>query len=63
MKLYYVYVLTSKKDGGFYVGFTSDLKKRLKKHRKEEIQSTSLRRPLNVIFYEVYRNKYDALRR
>ena len=63
MKFYYVYILSSKKDGHFYIGFTSDLKKRFKEHNKGYVQSTSPKKPWNLIFYEAYKNKYDALRR
>jgi putative endonuclease len=63
MKFYYVYVLSSKKDGSFYVGFTFDLVNRLNKHNKGQVQSTLSKNPWKLIFYEAYKNKYDALRR
>jgi putative endonuclease len=60
---YYIYVLLSQIDKGFYVGSTSDLRKRVIRHQKGEVQSTKNRRPLELIFYEAYLNKYDAIRR
>ena len=60
---YYVYVLLSKNDGKFYIGFTEDLKRRFEQHNKGESPATKCRRPFELIFYEAYRNKYDALRR
>jgi len=60
---YYVYILQSLKDRKFYVGFTEDLRERLKKHNNGFIKSTKPRRPFELIFYEAYKNKYDALRR
>ena len=60
---YYVYILLSEKDSKFYIGFTEDLKKRLKQHNNGESFATKCRRPFELIFYEAYRNKYDALRR
>ncbi len=30
--MFYVYVLRSKKDDGFYIGFTSNLKRRIIEH-------------------------------
>ncbi len=62
-KFFYVYVLRSKKDMNFYVGFTENLKERFKKHQNGEVQSTAPRVPFKLIFYEAYQNKYDALRR
>ncbi|MDQ2658999.1 MAG: GIY-YIG nuclease family protein [Verrucomicrobiota bacterium] len=32
--MFYVYVLQSDKDSGLYIGFTTDLKKRLAQHRR-----------------------------
>ncbi len=63
IKFYYVYVLLSKLDDKFYIGFTEDLRKRLKEHNDGKSFATKCRRPFELIFYEAYRNKYDALRR
>jgi len=60
---YYVYVLISQKDHKFYIGSTSDLKKRLQQHKKGTVLATKNRLPIDLIFYEAYRNKYDAIRR
>ena len=60
---YYVYVLLSEKDNKFYIGSTADLKKRLAEHAEGKVISTKTRLPIELIFYEAYRNKYDAIRR
>lgn len=60
---YYVYALRSQRDNKLYVGFTANLEHRLSQHSKGEVTATRSRRPLDLIFYEAYRNKYDALRR
>ncbi len=62
-KFYYVYVLLSKKDGNFYIGYTDDLKKRLDEHNKGKVQSTKTRTPLILVYYEACRNQKDAIRR
>jgi putative endonuclease len=62
-KFYYVYILRSLKDGLFYIGYSEDLKTRIKDHNSGKNISTQNRRPLELIFYEAYRNKADALRR
>jgi putative endonuclease len=60
---YYIYVLLSKQDDKFYIGFTEDLRRRLREHNDGKSFATKCRRPFELIFYEAYRNKYDALRR
>jgi putative endonuclease len=63
IKFHYVYVLRSLKDGLFYVGYSDDLRQRVADHNKGKNISTKNRRPLELIFYEAYPNKKDALRR
>ena len=63
IKFYYVYILLSLRDLDFYVGFTENLKKRYTKHNDGKNKATKSRKPFELIFYEAYRNKYDALRR
>jgi len=62
-KFYYTYVLLSLKDNKFYIGSTSDLKKRFIAHCKGMVNATKNRLPVKLIFYEAYLNKYDAIRR
>ena len=61
--MYYVYILQSEKDHLFYIGFTTNLDLRILRHENGESPATKFRRPLKLIFYEAYLNKYDALRR
>ncbi len=61
--MYYTYVLLSKKDDNFYIGFTKDLKNRFRKHQLGKVYSTKLRQPLILIYYEACLNKIDAARR
>ena len=63
MTFYYVYVLFSEKDRKLYIGFSSDVFKRLKEHMDGENISTANRRPLRLIYYEAHMNRADALRR
>lgn len=57
---YYVYILFSSKDSGFYIGFTTNLKQRLSTHAKGEVTATKFRRPLKLIHYEYFINEDDA---
>jgi len=60
---YYVYVLLSKKDQGIYTGFTDDLRRRFKEHMRGSVIATRDRRPLELIYFEGYRDKLDAMHR
>jgi len=60
---YYVYVLQSKTDKGFYIGFTKNLKSRLKQHNTRKNFSTKTRIPLQYVYVEACLSKYDAKRR
>ncbi|TSC93935.1 MAG: putative endonuclease [Candidatus Berkelbacteria bacterium Licking1014_85] len=61
--MYYIYVLQSKKDNNFYVGFTKDLKKRFILHNSKKVFATKNRTPLELIYYESCINQEDATHR
>ena len=61
--MYYVYVLKSRKDRKFYVGYTSDIRKRLKLHNDGKVESTKYRKPFELIYFEAGLNKEDAIKR
>lgn len=63
MKFYYVYVLKSLVKDFIYVGFTTDLRTRFKRHNTGTEFSTKPYIPLELIHYEAYRNIKDAKRR
>jgi putative endonuclease len=58
-----VYVLRSAKDGGFYVGITSDLDRRLREHAEGKTRSTVSRRPFALVYREAYSSRVDAAKR
>jgi len=60
VNFYYVYILRSKKDGKWYTGFTSDLRKRFYEHNIGESAATKHRGPFELIYYEAYKNRADA---
>ncbi|MGC9363771.1 MAG: GIY-YIG nuclease family protein, partial [Fidelibacterota bacterium] len=43
--MYYVYILQSEKDGGFYIGYTTDLIRRIQQHNAGKTRSLKHRRP------------------
>jgi putative endonuclease len=61
--MFYVYVLHSDADGGWYIGFSTDLRRRMKEHQAGEAFATSNRGPWRLIYYEAYMEEQDALGR
>jgi putative endonuclease len=57
---FYIYILFSLKDKQLYIGFTTNLKDRLSRHARGEVQSTAHRRLLKLIHYEYFINEEDA---
>ena len=60
---YYVYILRSLKNNSFYIGHTTDLKRRFKQHNNGESSATKPYRPYKLILYEAFLNKTDAKNR
>jgi putative endonuclease len=61
--VFYVYILKSKHRDFIYTGFTSNLKKRFQEHNNKQELSTKAFAPFDLIHYEAYKTKQDALRR
>lgn len=61
--MYYVYFLKSKTSENNYIGFTSNLKARFGQHNKKLNISTKFYAPWELIYYEAFKSKSDALRR
>ena len=61
--MYYTYILKSSKDKKFYTGYTKNLKLRFEQHQKGLVESTKLRLPLSLIYYEACLNQQDATHR
>lgn len=60
---FFVYVLQSIKSAELYVGLSTALKKRLEEHNRGLNFSTKAYRPWQLIHFEAYLNKKDAVRR
>lgn len=59
--MFYIYLLKSKKDDSLYIGFAVNLKERLLKHNQNMVFSTKNITPMDLIYFEGYRSKKDAL--
>ena len=57
---FFVYVLFSFKDHKLYIGFTENLDNRFSEHSRGKVTATKDRRPLDLIYFEGFRNKKDA---
>lgn len=47
----------------FYIGFTNDLKKRIKLHKDGKVFTTKKYLPIKLIYYECYLDEEDAKQR
>jgi putative endonuclease len=60
--MYYVYVLRNTR-GQLYIGFTSDLNRRVRQHQKGEGGWTRSRGPWELAHYEIFEDRVEALKR
>src|ERR1700745_1296075 len=58
--MFYLYVLRSDSDSGFYIGFSTNLRARLRQHHDGESLATKSRGPWKLIYYEAYTEREDA---
>ena len=58
--MFYTYILKSEKNGRFYTGYTSDLRKRLIQHNKGQSYYTKRDTPYLLVYYEACLNEDDA---
>ena len=63
MTIFFVYILKSQKDEGFYFGYTSDIETRLNFHNEGLVKSTKGRRPFVLHYFEKFESKSQALKR
>lgn len=58
--MFYTYLLESRLDQSWYIGYSSDLRKRFESHNKGENKATKSKKPWKLIYYEAYVEKSDA---
>ena len=59
--MYYVYILQSRQDGKLYIGYTADLRSRFREHNQGLSQATRHRQPFDLVYYEAFKAKKDAV--
>ena len=58
--MFFVYILRSKADEGYYIGYTSNLDKRIREHNSGKTKSLKHRIPLELIYSEEFDTKKEA---
>lgn len=58
--MFTIYILFSEKDNKRYIGFTSNIERRLKEHNLGKVKSTQNRRPVKLIYTEEFIYKQEA---
>lgn len=61
--MYFTYILQSLKDQSFYIGFTSNLEQRLKKHNNSSSGYTSTKKPWKIVYFESFDIESKARKR
>ncbi len=62
--MYYVYILENKNDFGWYIGYSSNLQRRIADHLAGRgCKTTSKKTGWILIYYEAYLSKVDAMGR
>jgi len=61
---YFVYIMASKWHNVLYIGVTSDLKRRVWEHKNHVRKGFTIKYFVErLVFYEVYQDVYEAIRR
>ena len=64
MKRYYVYILSNKKEGTLYIGFTDDLERRMREHKLKEVKGFTQKFNLDkLVYFEIFVKSYSAFER
>ena len=63
-KTYFVYILANKKNGTLYTGFTDDLERRMREHKRKEVEGFSKKYHTdNLVYYEQFDSNSEAFLR
>ena len=63
-KIYYVYILTSARNGTLYIGVTNSLARRMWEHKEELVAGFSKKYGIKtLVYYEIFEDVRDAIHR
>lgn len=63
-KQYYVYILAKARNSTFYVGMTSDLRKRIWEHKSDAIDGFTKKYQIkNLVYFETFDDPENAIKR
>ena len=62
MKFFYTYVLQCA-DGRLYIGYTQDLRARMREHQSGHVPTTRIRLPVTLVYYEACLDEAAAVAR
>jgi len=62
-QMYYTYILQSDQDGTYYIGYTSDLERRISDHNSGLSRYTSQNTPWRLVYFEAFESKTLAIKR
>jgi len=60
---HFVYILQSERDHKYYIGYTTDVEKRLAYHNSGRQRSTRFRTPFRLVLFEEFTTVQEALKR
>ena len=60
---FFVYIIQSLKDSGYYVGMSGDIAKRLAYHNQGRVRSTKHRTPFRLLHSEEFDSRQEARNR
>jgi putative endonuclease len=60
IQMYQVYLIRSKRNGTFYIGYNNDVKRRLKEHNSGKVEYTRKYMPWTLVYYESFTSLPDA---
>ena len=64
MKNYYVYILSSKRNGTLYTGVTSDIIKRVYEHKQNVVEGFTKKYNIHMlVWYEIHDSSESAINR
>jgi len=58
--MYFVYILKNKRNSSLYIGFTNNLRRRLKEHAEGKSNYVGHRGVWELVYYEAYKSMKDA---